>query len=475
MKRLWTVLCAALIAGVLIFWCFLTFQTQMEAYIQADMQEQIEAILENNIVSVRNELNYLEHMTVSASHMLGNADIQTEEDILRILRDYAEASDIVRTLFVTLDGHAYTSYAGYLGQSESSTSIDGIPLSEITSPVFSQPHYSEGQDEVIFGVVAPVTLAGRKGVLVSSYNISKFSTILGSGLIDGAASVGIVNSKGNVINGKSREEFMRNIFDAMEGISFESSSVNEMRRNFADGVSGFCIYNSNNVTRYCAYGSTGLNDWNVIVMVTEEALRSKLVFPERYGFQLMMELVVIMLGLLAVVVTSSMSEQKKVQATLRQAAMMDGLTGCLNRAAFEKMVSQRLPSAPEAVLLLIDVDDFKRINDEFGHPFGDQVLRACADRLTELFGSEGAVGRIGGDEFAVFLEGKMDMAQAAEKIDDMNRDFYVETKAGARQKVFTSVGFARAEAETNTFLSLYNQADGALYRAKQSGKGCLES
>lgn len=476
MKRLGGISCAVITTIALIFACFLHFRAQVDSYVEADMRTQIEAIQNNSILLIQNEMNYLKRVTASAALILSRAETNTDAEILETLEGYAKTSDIVRTLFITLDGHAYTSYAGDLGQSDKNRSIDGTPLSEITEPIFSQPYYAEDLGEVVFGVVVPCVMGEKAGVLVSSYNMKAFSTMLDNKLAGSAAGIGIINSKGEVVNGQSVEEFQINIFDSLSGVAFLSSTADTMREDFANGKSGFAIYIVDNITRYCTYAPIGLNDWYAIVMIKEDVLRSKLAQPEQYGFQLTVELVSIMLGLLFVIVAISVRDQKKIRRILERAAMVDGLTGIYNRKTIEEQIEAGLRTSGvglESALLIIDLDDFKQINDWGGHHFGDTVLRACAQRLNDLFGTDGVVGRVGGDEFVVFLRDGRDAGWIAERVDGLIQNFYVPTASGELRKISVSVGVAHAGQGAETFLDLYQLADAALYRAKQSGKARL--
>lgn len=464
------------VAIALILGCFFVFRMQVNSYIDKDMRSQIEAVQKNSALLIQNELDYLKNLTASMALTLSHAELQTDEDILQILEGYADTSNVVRALFVTFDGCTYTSYDGYQGRIEENTHLDGVPLSEIREPIFSQPFYTDELDEVIFGVVAPVTMGGTQGVLVSSYNIREFPSLLENNLLDGTAEIGIVSSTGKVVSGKTPDQFDLDIFDVLSDLTFEQSSAETMRADFTAGKQGFSVYSAGGVVHYCTYGPIETNDWYVVVTVAEGTLRGKLANLEQYGLRLTVELVVIMLGLLCVVVVSRLREQRKVRAILEQAARMDGLTGVYNRKAIEEAITQSISEAGEnasATLLVIDLDDFKKINDEGGHLWGDVVLRECASRLQDAFGSAGIVGRIGGDEFIVYLPGDWDVDRVEEKVNALIRDFYVLTDEGERKKISISIGMAHAGPEKSSFLSLYQAADAALYRAKQTGKSKL--
>lgn len=97
--------------------------------------------------------------------------------------------------------------------------------------------------------------------------------------------------------------------------------------------------------------------------------------------------------------------QKKMRR-LEALAYLDVLTGIANRAAFERDIHRQsavLDRLPEQAVVMVDINHFKRINDSYGHRFGDDVLAACARLLEDIFRHNGFCYRIGGDEFAVLL------------------------------------------------------------------------
>lgn len=463
-------------AIVLIIFCFLDFRKQVDRYMEEDMLSQMEALQDSSTEVIQNEMNYLKYITASTAQVISHAKIQTDEDIIQILKEYAETSNIVWTYFITLDGHVYTNYTGYAGQYEEATVINDISISQITDTVFSRPYYVENLDEVVWGVGAPTTLGEKRGILLSAYNVSNFSLLLDNNLIGESAELGIVNNQGYVISGRTGADYMINIFDAMKDIKFLKSSMKEMQADFKNGKPGISMYSVRGVKRYCSYMPIEENDWYFIMTVRESVLRRKLANFEQYGFQLTVKLVIIMVCVFFVIIANWLAEQRRTRKVLEDAARMDGLTGIYNRKAIEENIEGSIYSAGKnssAALLVIDIDDFKKVNDQKGHLFGDYVLQECANRLKENFGSDGLIGRIGGDEFVVFLYDGTDMEKIEERINNLICNFNVLTDEGERQKVFISVGIAHVGEEADSFRKLYKKADDALYRAKQSGKAKL--
>jgi diguanylate cyclase (GGDEF)-like protein len=160
---------------------------------------------------------------------------------------------------------------------------------------------------------------------------------------------------------------------------------------------------------------------------------------------------------------------------LRWAAAHDPLTGLANRAEFAQRLD-RLADG-ELVLLYIDLDDFKPINDQHGHPVGDTVLIEVSRRISGVIGPHDVVGRLGGDEFAVIVAGTSDpghgRAVADRIVQAIREPLLVD---GLRLRVQGSVGVA-VGAQPLIPAVLVRQADEALYQAKQTGKNtvCLAS
>lgn len=162
---------------------------------------------------------------------------------------------------------------------------------------------------------------------------------------------------------------------------------------------------------------------------------------------------------------------------LERQAMSDALTGLPNRRAFEieaqRMVVRAKRSAARITVGIADIDFFKKVNDEFGHPVGDEVLSAVSAVLSHSARSSDFVARIGGEEFGLlFPEATPDTAAAvAERIRSAVMDFPVLTSIGKELRITVSIGLAPFEGDLSEALS---QADKALYEAKNKGRNRVE-
>lgn len=156
---------------------------------------------------------------------------------------------------------------------------------------------------------------------------------------------------------------------------------------------------------------------------------------------------------------------------LRTKAHQDALTGLWNRTYTQETVSDMLAQGTAGALMMIDLDNFKFVNDRYGHIAGDRVLNLLADTLRD-FASEGDVlCRLGGDEFMVFVK---DVAlksvlsdRAVNIISELRKKI---NECGYETNTSISIGIAQVPEDGNEFIMLYNAADKALYHVKQNGK-----
>jgi diguanylate cyclase (GGDEF)-like protein len=176
---------------------------------------------------------------------------------------------------------------------------------------------------------------------------------------------------------------------------------------------------------------------------------------------------------------SKMRELAIANDRLMQVASTDGLTSCLSRAAFTTLVDAYLEFVSKdqkqgGALLILDVDHFKSVNDRFGHDQGDHALRIIVQNIKETVRDIDLVGRMGGEEFGVFLPGLSlpGTASVAERIRQAvaSADFQPD---GSPHPLSVSIG-AVTFSQRPTFLDLYKLADRNLYVAKDHGRNRIE-
>lgn len=177
---------------------------------------------------------------------------------------------------------------------------------------------------------------------------------------------------------------------------------------------------------------------------------------------------------------SKLRELSIAHSELMNVASTDPLTSCLNRRAFTALVDGYLERIEQkqgraaGALLVLDVDHFKSVNDSFGHDLGDEALKLIADTIKTSVREIDLVGRLGGEEFAVFLP-SVDAARTAAVADRICKAVRAAAFAprGRAHQLSISVGGATFERRV-TFADLYRVADERLYVAKKGGRNRVD-
>jgi diguanylate cyclase (GGDEF)-like protein len=171
----------------------------------------------------------------------------------------------------------------------------------------------------------------------------------------------------------------------------------------------------------------------------------------------------------------SLDQRETLAARLQHQAFHDGLTGLPNRQLYSQRLDAALAAGGPAVVMLIDLDDFKLVNDAHGHAAGDRLLKVIADRMRSCVRSSDTVSRIGGDEFAVLLSslpGDDALEIAGRIVREIEAPVPVD---GGSATVGASVGIAFARPGVSGSLpdgeALLREADHAMYAVKRDGKG----
>lgn len=169
---------------------------------------------------------------------------------------------------------------------------------------------------------------------------------------------------------------------------------------------------------------------------------------------------------------SELEQNKNIVSALRHISETDGLTKVFNRCAIEKKIDEHISAHPDedCLVLLLDLDNFKQINDLFGHVEGDGLLIETAEKLEYFCRNTDKVGRLGGDEFIIFLRSvkEKDIDGLASRLLERIRREY--SRADASVEVTVSIGIAHYPRDGKTFAELYHCAGIALYVAKRKGK-----
>lgn len=160
----------------------------------------------------------------------------------------------------------------------------------------------------------------------------------------------------------------------------------------------------------------------------------------------------------------------KLSRTLRRKAMEDGLTSLYNSAACRELVAEKLKELEEnqaGAFLLMDIDDFKKVNDRYGHQTGDRILSQFAELMKKILPKSSIIARIGGDEFVVFLDSvqsETDITEICSSLQENAHSIHMGT-----EHITISIGAVIAHKEED-YDTLYRLADSQMYKAKRNHK-----
>lgn len=183
----------------------------------------------------------------------------------------------------------------------------------------------------------------------------------------------------------------------------------------------------------------------------------------------------VIIVLLLTGLTSALIFINENRKNFKRLAVTDTLTGIYNRLGFDDQVEQYMRQNPQkhCVMAMLDIDDFKLVNDMYGHAAGDGVLKKLAESMKQYFSKNAILGRNGGDEFSIFMPDctVVEVKPFLKKFTEETRKFYCK----GEERAFTiSLGFAEYPVFADDCSQLMRCADKALYKVKMRGKnGCM--
>ena len=277
----------------------------------------------------------------------------------------------------------------------------------------------------------------------------------------------VFTPQGQLISSYAGMERYATIYEMLETMKLKSDDlVEQMRSEVLAGNSGTLTYYNGGQLRLLYYEPVGIQDWYICSLVVMDAHEKILQEMSASAFGVLAAILLIVILLAATGVYLILYFQRRVKE-----AQKDPLTGVYTRLMAQRQASRILKENRHTLCacLFIDVDDFKTINDHYGHDEGDRVLISVSRVLRESVRSHDIVSRYGGDEFTVWLN---NLKQEQEARDIAQRFL---TRIDQQTTVHISVGIVMVSPQERDYEAVLKRADQALYQAKQKGKNqiCL--
>jgi len=221
------------------------------------------------------------------------------------------------------------------------------------------------------------------------------------------------------------------------------------------------------------------NQWYVVASVPLEVVLKEIKQLRFYVLLFTLSVIILVLAIGVWVMRRITNPMDTAFSNLKKRAEYDALSGMLNKSSFQEMADTALGKGKQAgssVMVIVDMDNFKQVNDKLGHAYGDKVIGRLGSVLNQMYGNEVVKGRIGGDEFALFMQYSFNDRDIVEKrvCSDLNLLLNLFSKEFEEEReicrVSLSAGVYIAQEGQESFEQMYKRADSALYVSKRGGK-----
>lgn len=382
------------------------------------------------------QFNYLTGM---ASYMGEGEDLFCQEN-KRLIQSIVKEQDLDLIGIMKADGDTYYNNGARKNVKNRGYFKKVMQGQKIMSPPIESK--VDGRTKVILAV--PIYRNGKvTGALGASYNVGALNQML----------------------------FNDNVYDFYtKSGEVAEKTMKSAKANIKKQKSGILVLKEKNAMSYLAYEPLHINNWMLCYLVPQSKAQEEFQFIGNKEVILFAVIGVGVITFFILIFQRTSMKQKK----MREIASRDGLTQLYNKAGTEQRIKEWLHSDRSkagAVLMMMDVDYFKQINDTYGHAVGDRVLYKVGHLLKSSFRENDIVGRIGGDEFLIFMEGITSEEFAVRRMENLQqylRELPIEELE--EHTLTCSMGAAFMPKDGTTFGELYKHADEALYTTKRNGR-----
>ncbi len=461
----------AIAASIIVF--FICAQNAIDENSQNTMKNDVSRQSEHLYSVLETHFQYLN--VVAAQIGKAGADNLNSDENMELLKTLQKDTDLEHTALITPNGVAHYENGKYADVSNRRYFQEGISGKQtLSDPLASR---IDQETRVVLGV--PVYSGSEViGVLGGSYNVTALSHTMFNDTFGGVGYTLIVTKEGDIIAYDGDEAYRKitygdNFFEFFSEKRFtKENELDDVRKDFENGKDGIIKmkypgYNQD--MQYMSYTSVGMNDWMICYVIPVNAAR------KQYHFIVRNETVLIALFFIFVAVFSGhlVKRSGRKNAELIRRSQTDQLTGLYNKATMERLIEKYVADAEkkhQGTFFIMDIDHFKGINDNYGHLVGDIVLKQFAQFLSSNIPDKAVAGRIGGDEFVVFVPHLSDKQQICGLADSLVKKAEQLSFDEMDRGISISVGVALCPGSGNTFMELYRHADSALYESKRNGK-----
>lgn len=320
----------------------------------------------------------------------------------------------------------------------------------------------EDRDSIVIGV--PILRNGEvRGAVCAEYTVLSFGSLINNAQMDGYGASVVFTAEGRMVASYSGMEEYDTIYDMLETMEFrDKGALGQLKSDAESGEAGHFIFYKEGSMHLLCYQPVGIRGWTIASMVAADSYEK--IFREIRGLSVFILAATTLLIICAVVLTAYVLKIRKEEI---ERVNRDALTGVFTREAAIETIRrefEKKDGGSYRVCMFLDIDHFKGINDTHGHDAGDKVLKETGDILKKCMRSTDIVSRYGGDEFCIWVYGKVDdkvLCSIADRILEEYRSI---------GKVSVSIGIASVKEGDKDYKGVMKRADQALYKAKRQGR-----
>ena len=469
----WIVPALALVLALIIM--FFNFSAKSEVEARDTVSKNITMMTERSAYNFKEEILSLVRVGEPIADIIGEKSELDSEYAVQLMETAMKYSGAYRIYTCDENGNAVDNEGEKVSLAdrdyfEASTEADDIRY------IYTTDAGTEELETMIVSIPI-ISGEGKIGFLLMFYGLDRFSSVVKNVDFSAWNSATLIDRRGSVVavTGKGTKWVHGdNIYSELE--NGNSAAVNNIRSRVNTNTSGSVAVKMYGMDNTLIYAPIGMGDLFLVVGVAQSYIDNRVAAQLSNFRSMIIQLIVVICVFIAMVVIISIMARvfsSKKQKQLEEKADTDLLTGLNNKLATERKIKEFIAQNPnsQSMMFVLDIDNFKKINDTMGHAFGDEVLRSLGEQIRVLFRSSDIIGRAGGDEFYIFLKNVSDPAairKEAKKVENFFKNF----KAGEYTKyaATASIGVAVYPEEGADFESIYKAADSALYKAKVGGK-----
>lgn len=465
-------ICAIIVITIML----LKFSVDIRKDAVNTVEKEIEEITEKYALRITNDFQSILASGETAAQVISQQPSRKTDIVQQLLNAVVDQTQVYEAVYCNEKGI-------FINQNGESVHFEGTVYDEVTKPL-SDVVYTYLADDGVLGtpaILMVIPIPDDKGNLLLFYPAKRIENLTRIDKeFDQTAFAVMVDKDGNILSyGESGSNFLKNgnIWANVDR-KFQNAGI-QARVAMQNASTASVGLESNGEAKTLAFTPIEINDWNLVIGIDQSYVHfSQNRMWREFLLRTIQILGVVVVFFLFFVIANMIGKKRNAEKskTLQEKADTDLLTGLNNKLATERKIKEYIKDYPEslAMMFVLDIDNFKKINDTLGHAFGDEVLRTLGKHIGVNFRVTDIIGRTGGDEFTIFLK---DLKEDANTLKESRKlvQFFKDFQVGeyVKYSATASIGAAVFPADGSDFESLYKAADQALYKAKKRGKNQL--